>query len=66
VLLYPQYKITYLSFTNHFSREIARQLLEENQLMALQQKEKEKYYRDVVNNNTPTDEYYAQFNTTTR
>ncbi|XP_053616625.1 RIB43A-like with coiled-coils protein 2 [Plodia interpunctella] len=47
-------------------REIARQLMEENQLLALQQKEKEKYYRDVVNNNTPTDEYYAQFNTTTR
>ncbi|XP_023942715.2 RIB43A-like with coiled-coils protein 2 [Bicyclus anynana] len=47
-------------------REIARQLMEENQLMALQQKEKEKYYRDVVNNNVPTDAYYSQFNTTTR
>ncbi|XP_013191379.2 RIB43A-like with coiled-coils protein 2 [Amyelois transitella] len=47
-------------------REMARQLMEENQLLALQQKEKEKYYREVVNNNTPTDEYYAQFNTTTR
>ncbi|XP_030033420.2 RIB43A-like with coiled-coils protein 2 [Manduca sexta] len=47
-------------------REIARQLMEENQLMALQQKEKEKYYKEVVYNNTPTDEYYAQFNTTTR
>ncbi|CAH1634863.1 unnamed protein product [Spodoptera littoralis] len=47
-------------------REIARQLMEENQLMALQQKEKEKYFREVVYNNTPTDEYYAQFNTTTR
>ncbi|XP_038218975.1 RIB43A-like with coiled-coils protein 2 [Zerene cesonia] len=47
-------------------REIARQLMEENQLMALQQKEKEKYYKEVVYNNTPTDEYYSQFNTTTR
>ncbi|XP_063832101.1 RIB43A-like with coiled-coils protein 2 [Ostrinia nubilalis] len=47
-------------------RDIARQLLEENQLLALQQKEKEKYYREVVNNNTPTDDYYSQFNTTTR
>ncbi|XP_072945644.1 RIB43A-like with coiled-coils protein 2 [Epargyreus clarus] len=47
-------------------REIARQLMEENQLLALQQKEKEKYYRDVVNNNVPTDDYYSQFNTTTR
>ncbi|XP_026330300.1 RIB43A-like with coiled-coils protein 2 [Hyposmocoma kahamanoa] len=47
-------------------REIARQLMEENQLMALQQKEKEKYFREVVYNNTPTDDYYAQFNTTTR
>ncbi|KAL4706747.1 hypothetical protein ACJJTC_014502 [Scirpophaga incertulas] len=47
-------------------RELARQLLEENQLMALQQKEKEKYFREVVYNNTPTDDYYAQFNTTTR
>lgn len=47
-------------------REIARQLMEENQLLALQQKEKEKYFREVVYNNTPTDEYYAQFNTTTR
>ncbi|RVE49680.1 hypothetical protein evm_005655 [Chilo suppressalis] len=47
-------------------REIARQLLEENQVLALQQKEKEKYYREVVYNNNPTDEYYDQFNTTTR
>ncbi|CAH4035007.1 RIB43A-like with coiled-coils protein 2 [Pieris brassicae] len=47
-------------------REIARQLMEENQLMALQQKEKEKYFKEVVYNNTPTDEYYSQFNTTTR
>ncbi|XP_047508463.1 RIB43A-like with coiled-coils protein 2 [Pieris napi] len=47
-------------------REIARQLMEENQLMALQQKEKEKYYKEVVYNNTPTDDYYSQFNTTTR
>ncbi|CAG9571669.1 unnamed protein product [Danaus chrysippus] len=47
-------------------RDIARQLMEENQLMALQQKEKEKYFKEVVYNNTPTDDYYAQFNTTTR
>ncbi|CAG9130374.1 unnamed protein product [Plutella xylostella] len=47
-------------------RELARQLMEENQLLALQQKEKEKYMREVVNNNAPTEEYYAQFNTTTR
>lgn len=52
--------------SNSIYREIARQLMEENQLMALQQKEKEKYFREVVYNNTPTDEYYAQFNTTTR
>ncbi|XP_021203168.1 RIB43A-like with coiled-coils protein 2 [Bombyx mandarina] len=47
-------------------REMARQLMEENQLMALQQKEREKYFREVVYNNTPTDDYYSQFNTTTR
>ncbi|CAH0719209.1 unnamed protein product, partial [Brenthis ino] len=47
-------------------REIARQLMEENQLLALQQKEKEKYFKEVVNNNVPTDDYYSQFNTTTR
>ncbi|KOB70124.1 RIB43A-like with coiled-coils protein 1 [Operophtera brumata] len=47
-------------------KDIARQLMEENQLLALQQKEKEKYYKDVVNNNEPTDDYYSQFNTTTR
>ncbi|KAI5640255.1 RIB43A domain-containing protein [Phthorimaea operculella] len=47
-------------------REIARALMEENQLLAIQQKEKEKYYRDVVYNNTPTEDYYSQFNTTTR
>ncbi|CAH2270033.1 jg17886 [Pararge aegeria aegeria] len=47
-------------------RDIARQLMEENQLLALQQKEKEKYFKEVVYNNTPTDDYYAQFNTTTR
>ncbi|CAB3225473.1 unnamed protein product [Arctia plantaginis] len=47
-------------------REIARQLMEENQLMALQQKEKQKYFNEVVYNNTPTDAYYSQFNTTTR
>ncbi|XP_046970909.1 RIB43A-like with coiled-coils protein 2 [Vanessa cardui] len=47
-------------------REIARQLMEENQLLALQQKETEKYYKEVVYNNTPTDDYYSQFNTTTR
>ncbi|XP_045778627.1 RIB43A-like with coiled-coils protein 2 [Maniola jurtina] len=51
---------------NRKRRELARQLMEENQLLALQQKEKEKYFREVVYNNTPTDEYYAQFNTTTR
>ncbi|XP_049878749.1 RIB43A-like with coiled-coils protein 2 [Pectinophora gossypiella] len=51
---------------NRTRRNIARQMLEENQLMALQQKEKEKYFREVVYNNTPTDDYYAQFNTTTR
>ncbi|XP_063538063.1 RIB43A-like with coiled-coils protein 2 [Cydia strobilella] len=47
-------------------REIARQLMEENQLLAMAQKEKEKYFREVVYNNTPTDLYYSQFNTTTR
>ncbi|XP_050672951.1 RIB43A-like with coiled-coils protein 2 [Leptidea sinapis] len=47
-------------------REMARQLMEENQLLALQQKEKEKYFKEVVYNNTPTDDYYSQFNTTTR
>ncbi|CAB3241489.1 unnamed protein product [Arctia plantaginis] len=47
-------------------REIARQLMEENQLIALQQKEKQKYFNEVVYNNTPTDAYYSQFNTTTR
>ncbi|XP_063366395.1 RIB43A-like with coiled-coils protein 2 [Cydia amplana] len=47
-------------------REMARQLMEENQLLAMAQKEKEKYFREVVNNNTPTDLYYSQFNTTTR
>ncbi|XP_075982167.1 RIB43A-like with coiled-coils protein 2 [Anticarsia gemmatalis] len=47
-------------------REIARQLMEENQLLALQQKEREKYFKEVVYNNTPTDLYYSQFNTTTR
>ncbi|XP_026501263.1 RIB43A-like with coiled-coils protein 2 [Vanessa tameamea] len=47
-------------------REIARQLMEENQLLALQQKETEKYFKQVVYNNTPTDDYYSQFNTTTR
>ncbi|XP_068623183.1 RIB43A-like with coiled-coils protein 2 [Battus philenor] len=47
-------------------REIAKQLMEENHLMALQQKEKEKYFKEVVYNNTPTDDYYSQFNTTTR
>ncbi|XP_034836612.1 RIB43A-like with coiled-coils protein 2 [Maniola hyperantus] len=51
---------------NRKRREIARQLMEENQLLALQQKEKEKYFREVVYNNTPTDEYYSQFNTSTR
>nr|BAM18675.1 unknown unsecreted protein [Papilio xuthus] len=47
-------------------REMAKQLMEENQLLAMQQKEKEKYFKEVVYNNTPTDEYYSQFNTTTR
>ncbi|XP_045453377.1 RIB43A-like with coiled-coils protein 2 [Melitaea cinxia] len=47
-------------------REIARQLMEENQLLALQQKERDKYFKEVVYNNTPTDDYYSQFNTTTR
>ncbi|CAH2055881.1 unnamed protein product, partial [Iphiclides podalirius] len=47
-------------------RELAKQLMEENQLLAMQQKEKEKYFNEVVYNNMPTDEYYAQFNTTTR
>ncbi|XP_047998471.1 RIB43A-like with coiled-coils protein 2 [Leguminivora glycinivorella] len=47
-------------------KEMARQLMEENQLMAMAQKEKEKYFREVVYNNTPTDLYYSQFNTTTR
>ncbi|XP_061717085.1 RIB43A-like with coiled-coils protein 2 [Cydia pomonella] len=47
-------------------KEIARQLMEENQLLAMAQKEKEKYFREVVYNNTPTDLYYSQFNTTTR
>lgn len=45
---------------------MAKQLMEENQLLAMQQKEKEKYFKEVVYNNTPTDEYYSQFNTTTR
>lgn len=40
--------------------------MEENQLLALAQKEKERYYNEVVYNNTPTDAYYSQFNTTTR
>ncbi|CAK1589212.1 unnamed protein product [Parnassius mnemosyne] len=47
-------------------REMAKQLMEENQLLAMQQKEKEKYFKEVVYNNMPSDEYYAQFNTTTR
>lgn len=40
--------------------------MEENQLLALQQKEKEKYFKQVVNNNIPTEDFYTQFNTTTR
>ncbi|XP_041969790.1 RIB43A-like with coiled-coils protein 1 [Aricia agestis] len=47
-------------------RQLAKQLMEENQLLALQQKEKEKYYKEVFVNNIPTEEYYSQFNTTTR
>ncbi|KAJ2945238.1 hypothetical protein O0L34_g9309 [Tuta absoluta] len=62
-----QREVTHMDIKDRRTRrEIARALMEENQLLAIQQKEKEKYFRDVVYNNTPTEDYYSQFNTTTR
>ncbi|GBP90819.1 RIB43A-like with coiled-coils protein 1 [Eumeta japonica] len=46
-------------------KELARQVMDENRLLALQQREKEHYHRELYRN-VPTEAFYEQFNTTTR
>lgn len=39
---------------------------QENENLAVEQKEKEDYINNVVNTNEPTEEFFDQFNTTSR
>ncbi|CAH0559961.1 unnamed protein product [Brassicogethes aeneus] len=47
-------------------KKMTIQIREENRKLAVEQKNKEEFINKIVYKNTPTEEYYNQFNTTTR
>lgn len=47
-------------------RHMNHQIRQENEELAKEQKEKIEHYEKVVNTNSPSDEYFDQFNTSAR
>lgn len=47
-------------------RHMNDQIREENEELAKEQKQKIKHYEKVVNTNTPSEDYFNQFNTSAR
>lgn len=47
-------------------RNMNHQIRNENEELAKEQKEKIEHYEKVVNTNTPSDDYFDQFNTSAR
>ncbi|GBM05362.1 RIB43A-like with coiled-coils protein 2 [Araneus ventricosus] len=48
------------------SQELSKKLEIENQEIAQQQKQYREYFNKVINSNIPSEQYFAQFNTTSR